>query len=156
MFLGLLSTSLLAIRKISSREASAGDFVTLRTFWTTMTYPLEMIAWSHSNMTSIFIDVERLLQLLLTKPSFSDRPNSYKLDLSTGKIEFRDVEFSYGPTGKKILNGINFKATPSETVAFVGRTGSGKSTILKLLCRFYDVTGRSILIDNQDVRNISL
>ncbi|TLD19497.1 hypothetical protein E2P81_ATG07114 [Venturia nashicola] len=64
MFLGLLSASLLAIRAISSGEASTGDFVTLGTFWATMTYPLEMIAWSHSNMTSIFIDAERLLQLL--------------------------------------------------------------------------------------------
>ncbi|KAF2020323.1 P-loop containing nucleoside triphosphate hydrolase protein [Aaosphaeria arxii CBS 175.79] len=156
MFLGLLSASLLAIRKISSGEASAGDFVTLGTFWTTMTYPLEMIAWSHSNMTSIFIDAERLLQLILMKPSISDRPDSYKLGSYAGKVEFRNVEFSYGPTGKKILNGINFGASPGEMVAFVGKTGSGKSTILKLLCRHYDVTGGSIFINNQDVRNISL
>ncbi|KAF2260210.1 P-loop containing nucleoside triphosphate hydrolase protein [Lojkania enalia] len=156
MFLGLLSASLLAIRKISSGEASTGDFVTLGTFWATMTYPLEMIAWSHSNMTSIFIDAERLLQLLRTKPSVSDRPNSYELDVSAGKVEFCNVEFSYSSTGKKILNGINFEATRGQTVAFVGKTGAGKSTLLKLICRFYDVTGGSISIDGQDLRDVTL
>ncbi|MCJ1360515.1 MAG: hypothetical protein MMC33_010523 [Icmadophila ericetorum] len=156
MFLGLLSASLLAIRKISSGEASTGDFVTLGTFWATMTYPLEMIAWSHSNMTSIFIDAERLLQLLRTKPSVSDQPNSYELNVSAGKIEFCNVEFSYSSTGKKILNGINFEALPGQTVAFVGKTGAGKSTLLKLICRFYDVTGGSILIDSQDLRDVTL
>lgn len=126
MFLGLLSASFLAIRKISSRDASTGDFVTLGTFWATMTYPLEMVAWSHSNMTSIFIDAERLLQLLRTKPSISDRLDSYELDVPAGKLEFCNVEFSYGSRGKKVLNGINFEVTPGKTVAFVGKTGAGQ------------------------------
>jgi ABC-type transport system involved in Fe-S cluster assembly fused permease/ATPase subunit len=156
MSLGLLNASLLAIRKISLEEASTGDFVTLGTFWATMTYPLEMIAWSHANITSIFIDAERLLQLLRTKPSVSEPSNACELNAYAGKVEFCNVEFSYDPLGKKILDGINFDATPGKTVAFVGETGAGKSTILKLLCRFYDVSGGSISIDNQDLRNVTL
>ncbi|KIV98886.1 uncharacterized protein PV09_09376 [Verruconis gallopava] len=156
MLLGLFSASLLAIRKISSGEASAGSFVTLGTFWATMTYPLEMIVWSHANITSIFIDAERLLQLLRTKPSILNLPGSNDLIVHFGKVEFCNVEFSYSSSGKKILNSISFEAIPGKMVAFVGEIGAGKSTILKLLCRFYDATGGSISIDNQDLRNVTL
>jgi ABC-type transport system involved in Fe-S cluster assembly fused permease/ATPase subunit len=104
MFLGLLSASFLAVRKSSSGDASVGSFVTLGTFWATMMYPLEMIAWSYSNITSTFIDAERLFQLLRTKPSVSDKLDLYELDVSTGKVKFRNVQFSEsGFPGTRVL-----------------------------------------------------
>ncbi|KIV98461.1 uncharacterized protein PV09_09727 [Verruconis gallopava] len=155
-FLGLLGCSFLAIRKISSGDASIGSFVTLTTFWTTMVRPLDLIAWSYSNILSAFIDAERLFQLLCTKPSVQDDSSSYELKISSGKVNFRDVEFSYSPTNKKVINGISLEVAAGTTVAFVGKTGAGKSTILKLLCRFIDVTGGSISIDGHDLRKVTL
>lgn len=107
-------------------------------------------------MILIFIDAECLLQLLCIRLSISDQPDSCELDVSAGKIEFCNVEFSYSSRGKKVLNSINFEITPGKIVAFVGKTGARKSTLLKLICRFYNVTGGSILINNQDLRDIIL
>jgi len=92
----------------------------------------------------------------LHKTISSELSNACELNAYAGKIEFCNVEFSYDLLGKRILDGINFDATPGKTVAFVGKTGAGKLTILKLLCRFYDILGWSISIDNQDLRNVTL
>jgi ABC-type multidrug transport system fused ATPase/permease subunit len=153
IFLGLLSVSLLATPTSSSGEASIGSFVTLVTFWETIVYPLQLIAWSYSSMTSTFIEVERLFQLLRTKPSVSDGSN--KLEVSAGRVEFCDVQFSYNGKEKNVINGISFEATPGMTVFFVGQSGAGKSTILNLICRLFDVTRGSIRIDGQDIRDVT-
>lgn len=156
MFLGLLGASFLAVRKLSIVEASAGNFITLTTLWEAVMYPLEMIIWSYSIISSIGIDVGRLLELFSEKPSVSDRPDSHELEVYGSEVEFRNVEFSHSPGGKKILDRISFKAAPGEKIAITGRTGSGKSTMFNLLYRSHDVTGGSILIDGQDIRNVSL
>jgi ABC-type multidrug transport system fused ATPase/permease subunit len=100
------------------------------------------------------IDAERLLQLLNTKPSVADQEKAKKIVVQTGEVEFKDVDFHYDER-KPIIKGVNLKAQGGQKIAFVGGTGGGKSTILKLLSRFYDVTGGSITIDGQDLRFVT-
>ena len=84
-----------------------------------------------------------------------DEPDAKPLDSICGEIEFRDVWFAYNP-GEWVLRGVSFHVSPRETVAFVGATGSGKSTILSLICRNYDIQKGQILIDGIDIRKITI
>ena len=87
------------------------------------------------------------------KPKLTDAPDAIELDEVRGEIEFRDVWFSYVP-GEWVLKGVSFKVNPKDTVAFVGSTGSGKTTILSLICRNYEFQKGEILIDGIDIRKI--
>jgi ABC-type transport system involved in Fe-S cluster assembly fused permease/ATPase subunit len=155
MDVGFCACSLLAVWEISSGRKPIGNFVTFITYWGTMVRPLYTMANSYRHISSTLIDAERLLQLLTTKPSVVEPDVPKQLVVKAGKVEFENVEFSYD-TRKNVLKGINFVAEPGKTVAFVGETGGGKSTLLKLLFRFYDVTNGSIKIDDQDLRSVSI
>ena len=98
---------------------------------------------------------ERIFEVLDERPDIVERPGAYDLEHPEGRVEFTDVHFSYedGPT---ILDGLNLTIQPGESVALVGRTGSGKSTIARLLLRFYDVDQGSVAIDGHDVRDLTL
>ena len=98
---------------------------------------------------------ERIFEILDENPDVVDRPGSFDLVDPRGTIAFDDVHFAYG-TGPEVLSGFTASIEPGETVAIVGRTGSGKSTIARLLNRFYDVTDGSITIDGHDVRDLTL
>ncbi|KAH0542717.1 hypothetical protein FGG08_002952 [Glutinoglossum americanum] len=101
------------------------------------------------------LDAERLLELFQTKPSIKDKEPAVELRLGDGSVDFEDVSFSYDPR-KPTLKNITFHAAPGKTVALVGETGGGKSTLLKLLFRFYDVASGCIKIDGQDIRDVTL
>jgi len=113
------------------------------------------MSYSYRHISSSLIDAERLLQLLNTKPTVPDRENAQDLVVKTGNVEFKDVDFAYDPR-KQVIKKVGFSVEGGKTVAFVGETGGGKSTILKLLFRFYDVTNGTILIDGQDLRSVTL
>nr|WP_323746900.1 ABC transporter ATP-binding protein [Catenulispora pinisilvae] len=98
---------------------------------------------------------KRLYQLLDQKPEIVDAPRARELAGARGEVEFTDVTFGYGD-GPDVLNGFSLRLRPGETVALVGRTGSGKSTVARLLPRFYDVRGGSVTVDGHDVRDLTL
>lgn len=99
------------------------------------------------------IDAEQLLELFQTKPTVKD--GFKNLRLNPGRVDFERVKFSYD--GKKqIINDVSFRVEPGQTIALIGETGGGKSTILKLLFRFYDVTEGLIAVDGQDIRTLTL
>ena len=100
-------------------------------------------------------DSERLLQLLTTKANVTNAPGAVNLHVDSGHVEFEHVEFSYDPR-KPTLKDVSFAARPGQTIALVGETGGGKSTILKLLYRYYDINGGVIRIDGQDIRAVTL
>ena len=100
-----------------------------------------------------FIDSEELLRLFQMKPTIEDGPNEFAF--RSGMVEVSRVWFSY-KEGKEIIKDLTFHARPGQTIALIGETGAGKSTILKLLFRFYDVTSGHISIDGQDIRNVTL
>jgi ABC-type transport system involved in Fe-S cluster assembly fused permease/ATPase subunit len=101
------------------------------------------------------MDAEKLLDLFQTKPTIKDSPTATALKLDKGEVEFDNVSFAYDER-KPTLKNVSFTIPAGKSVALVGETGGGKSTILKLLDRFYDVSGGSIMIDNQDIRNVTL
>ncbi|KAL8846974.1 MAG: hypothetical protein Q9221_007968 [Calogaya cf. arnoldii] len=115
--------------------------------------PLESSALMHKQLLHSLVDSEKLLQLLRLEPKIKD--GATKFILKGGAIEFRNVHFSYDGA-KQIIKAVSFSAQPGQKIALVGVTGGGKSTLLKLLFRFYDVTEGSISIDGQDVRSVTV
>ena len=103
------------------------------------------------------VSVKRVGEVLDTLPSIVDPPSPQQLpDDSTGKIEFKDVTFTYPDADLPVLSSINFTAEPGQTTAFIGSTGSGKSTLINLIPRFYDVSAGQILLDGVDIRQLKL
>ncbi|KAI1505229.1 hypothetical protein F5X99DRAFT_416029 [Biscogniauxia marginata] len=153
---GLLAGIFLAVYQIRHGHATSGDFVMLLTYWHQLTAPFYSLFMMGSGITGSFIAVERLIDLMLTKPTVVDKENARPLEIKAGggTVEFRNVRFSYDKN-KEILKGLNLIIPAGCTVAFVGETGVGKSTVLRLLNRQYDVTSGSILIDGQDIRDVT-
>jgi len=99
---------------------------------------------------------QRIYEILDQPPAVTDRPGAMDLDRCAGEVRFRDVTFSYTADGPAVLDGFDLHVAPGETVALVGRTGSGKSTVARVLDRFYDVTAGAVLVDGHDVRDVTL
>ncbi|KAH0839048.1 Heavy metal tolerance protein [Fonsecaea pedrosoi] len=144
-----------AALQISHHQHKIGDFVVLITYWAQVTGPLTTLASATSGVTEKLVNAEKLVLILEKKPRIQDLPDARPFVFLEGAVEFENASFSYD--GKRqIVKGITFRAAPGKTVALVGQTGGGKSTILKLLFRFYDVDQGRILIDGQDIRHINL
>lgn len=155
MDFGLFAAAYVAASRSVDGIAAVSSFVFLLTYWGSVTSPISALAWMYHSALEKLISAEWLYQLLQTKPSVEEKPNAAPLSITTGKVEFSDVCFSYTPD-RQILKNVSFTVQPGQSIAFVGETGSGKSTLLKLLWRFYDVTSGSITIDDQDLRDVTL
>lgn len=98
---------------------------------------------------------ERVTEVLRSRPDIEDSPNASELERPQGRVEFDDVTFTYdGEDSEQVLKGVSFRAEPGETLAILGPTGSGKSTLVHLVPRLYDVSGGQVLIDGRDVRSL--
>ena len=153
--MAFVSVSALALFRISRGEASPGDWVFLISYWSTLIAPLTYLSNYYRWLSADLIDAERLLVLLQTKPTVISKDDAKELDVTRGQVSLKAVSFAYDQR-KSTLTNIDITAAPGQTVALVGETGGGKSTILKLLYRFYDVSGGAIEIDGQDIRNVTL
>ena len=98
---------------------------------------------------------ERVFGLLDLEPDLLDRDNAVVLPAVTGRVEFKNVTFGYNDN-EMILKGISLQAEPGERIALVGETGAGKSTIIRLISRFFDIKGGSLMIDAHDVRDVTM
>lgn len=152
---GLLASAFLAVYRIRNGQATAGQFAMLLMYWAQLTSPLQFFAKLGKNISDDFIDAERLLGIMRTRPSVENKKGARPLKFVAGEVEFDKVWFSYDKQ-KGIIKDVTFDVPAGQTVAFVGATGAGKSTILKLLDRFYDVTDGSVRIDGQDIRDVDL
>ncbi|KAF9697540.1 hypothetical protein EKO04_004224 [Ascochyta lentis] len=145
----------LILQRIAAGDASPGDFVFFLSYWDSIIYPLKFLTELFRWLVRDFVDAERLLLLLKTKPSITDAPDAVQLTACEGGIRFDKVSFMYDE-GRYALRDISFTASPGQTVALVGQTGAGKSSILKLLLRLHDVTSGSISVLGQNVRTATL
>ena len=117
--------------------------------------PIQTMAEQFDILQSAFASAEKIFTIIDMVPEVVDDEGAQPLEEIRGEIEFKDVWFSYIP-GEWVLKGVSFHVKPHETVAFVGSTGSGKTTILSLICRNYDIQKGQILIDGRDIRTISI
>lgn len=115
--------------------------------------PIQQLAEQFNTLQSAFASAEKVFDVLDTKPDIIDEEDAIELSSFSGQIEFKDVWFSYLPD-EWVLKGVSFKVNPGDTVAFVGATGSGKTTILALIVRNYEIQKGQILIDGIDIRRI--
>jgi ABC-type transport system involved in Fe-S cluster assembly fused permease/ATPase subunit len=153
--LSFVSLSSLIIHEISVGRASAGDFVFFFQYWSTLISPLAYLSGQYRWLVSNLVDAERLLYLFNSKPSITEKKNATVLNTGDGRVVFENVNFAYD-TRLPTLKEVGIVVEPGTTVALVGRTGSGKTTILRLLLRLYDVTSGRIEIDGRDIRDITL
>ena len=117
--------------------------------------PIQTLAEQFDTLQSSFASAEKIFTILDMVPEVVDEEDAIELEEIRGEIEFRDVWFAYKP-GEWVLKGVSFHVQPKQTVAFVGSTGSGKTTILSLICRNYDIQKGQILIDGIDIRKIKI
>jgi len=153
--LGLLAACLLSAYRVSQGRATVGNFVTLLTYMAQLQAPLNYLGMYYRSIQSTLVDAERMLELFTQEPTVKDSPTATDLTVRNGEIVFNHVNFSYD-VRRKALKDLSFVAPAGKTVALVGESGGGKSTILRLLFRFYDVNGGSISIDEQDLRDVTV
>jgi ATP-binding cassette, subfamily B, heavy metal transporter len=116
--------------------------------------PLNFMGMVYREIKQAIIDIEKMFLVLSQKPEVRDIPGAKPLIVTSGHVRFDNVRFSYDPE-RPILKGLSFEVPAGKTVAIVGPSGAGKSTISRLLFRLYDVSGGQILIDGQDIRNVT-
>jgi len=116
--------------------------------------PLRAIANLYAQLQAAVAGAERIFELLDTQPEVADAPDAVELPPVEGWVEFEDVHFAYKP-GEPVLRGVSLRAEPGQTIALVGPTGAGKTTIANLLARFYDVTAGAVRVDGYDVRRVT-
>ena len=134
---------------------SSGTIVTFYMYISKFFTPIQNLAEQFNWLQSAFASAEKVFSIMDIQPKMVDAPDAIELDEVKGEIEFKDVWFSYIP-GEWVLQGVSFHVDPRQTVAFVGSTGSGKSTILSLICRNYEFQKGEILIDGIDIRKIKI
>jgi len=150
----LTSMLVLAAYEVSQGRMTIGDFVLVNAFMMQIFLPLNFLGFVYREIKSSMINIERMFSLLKAQPKVSDKPSATTLSLEKGKIEFKDVCFAYDDE-RQILNKLSFTVQHGEKLALVGSSGAGKSTVAKLLFRFYDASEGEILIDDQNIQDVS-
>lgn len=142
--------------QVINENLSVGTMVAFIAFIERVYSPLRRLVNSSTSLTQSFASMDRVFELMEEKYDITDKENAVPLPEIKGEIEFENVSFSYEENGDEVLKGISFKASPGETVAFVGMSGGGKSTIVGLIPRFHDVKNGAVRIDGHDIRDVQV
>jgi ATP-binding cassette, subfamily B, heavy metal transporter len=151
---GLTGTMLMCALGVRAGHNTVGDFVMVNAMMIQLYQPLNFMGMVYREIKQAIIDIEKMFDVLSQKPEVQDVPGAKPLIVTSGHVRFDNVRFSYDPE-RPILKGLSFEVPAGKTVAIVGPSGAGKSTISRLLFRLYDVSGGQILIDGQDIRNVT-
>jgi ABC-type transport system involved in Fe-S cluster assembly fused permease/ATPase subunit len=151
---GLTATMLMCAIGVRSGKNTVGDFVMVNAMMIQLYQPLNFMGMVYREIKQAIIDIEKMFGVLSRNPEVKDIPGAVPLIVTAGSVRFDDVRFSYDPE-RQILKGLSFEVPAGKTVAIVGPSGAGKSTISRLLFRLYDVSGGRIMIDGQDIRNVT-
>lgn len=136
-------------------EVSIGTFIAFSTYLSMFWHPIQNISNFYNQLVTNIAGAERIFEILDTPPAIADEADVEEMPEITGEVTFEHVSFSYD--GKvKVLDDVSFRIRPGETIALVGPTGAGKSTIVNLISRFYDVQEGKVLIDGKDVKKVSI
>ena len=155
---GLALVMLMAAQGVRAGTMTVGKFVLVNTYLMQLYQPLNFLGFVYSSIRQGIVDMEQMFRLLHVEQEVADRPDAATLpphldEAPAGSVAFEAVRFGYRPD-REILHGVGFTVPAGRKLAIVGHTGAGKSTIARLLFRFYDVTGGRILIDGHDIRDL--
>ncbi|KZF24470.1 hypothetical protein L228DRAFT_208986 [Xylona heveae TC161] len=153
--LGLLITCFIAAYQVTTGQRKVGRFVTLLTYMAQLQGPLNFFGTFYRSIQSAMINSERMLELFREQPTVVDEPHAQPLTSCEGDIRFEDVEFAYDKR-KAALTGLNIRCAPGTSTALVGESGGGKSTVFRLLFRFYNARAGSIKVDGHDVTDVTI
>jgi ATP-binding cassette subfamily B protein len=152
--IGVTLIMFFAADEVLSGEMSIGDFVLVNAFLLQLFIPLGFLGMVYRQMRHSLADMDQLVKLLGEEPEIQDKADAKPLNIQRGEVCFEHVAFAYHQD-RPILHDVSFTIAPGEKVAVVGASGAGKSTLARLLFRFYDVNGGRILIDGEDIREVT-
>jgi len=151
---GLIVLMLMAGNGVVKGTMTIGDFVLVNAYLVQLFMPLNFLGFVYREIKHSLTDMENMFALLEERAEIGDRPDAKPLLANGGEIAFDDLSFAYDPR-RPVLEDVSFTVPPGKTVAIVGASGAGKSTISRLLYRFYDATSGRITIDGQDIRDVT-
>jgi ATP-binding cassette subfamily B protein len=152
--IGMVICMLLAARDVTSGVLTVGDFVMINAILMQLYLPLNFMGMVYREIKQGLIDIETMFALLHERPEIVDRPGAEPLRVTRGEIKFENVSFDYDPD-RPILKHVSFTVPAGQMVAIVGPSGAGKSTISRILFRFYELSGGRVLIDGQNIRDVT-
>lgn len=152
--IGVTIIMFFAAHQVTQKAMSIGDLVMVNAFMLQLFMPLGMLGVIYRQLKYTLADMDMVFRLLETPQEIQDKPDAKQLQVTQGAVNFEQVDFAYNPE-RQILFKVSFNVPAGKTIAVVGHSGAGKSTLPRLLYRFYDVTGGRIVIDGQDIRDVS-
>jgi ATP-binding cassette subfamily B protein len=152
--IGVVVLMMMAASEKMAGRMTVGDFTAVNVFMLQLAQPLNFFGFVYRNIKQALVDLEKMFELLDVKADVVDKPDAKPLEVTQGEVTFENVTFAYDAR-RPILNNVSFAVKAGQMVALVGATGSGKSTIGRLLFRYYDVNAGRILIDGQDIRDVT-